>query len=148
MGVTPLLYVKAAIIVALSLGCIKLGSWYTQTAWDKEKLSQMAANESESLRRVDAQKEVQREAQKSIDRLRADAGLAGAAAERLRQRTAAVVAAGSATAAGSSATDDPIGVLALVFGRADDRAGILAAYADQARAAGLACESAYRSLTK
>lgn len=51
-------------------------------------------------------------------------------------------AAGSAPATGAGL------VLADLFGRADQRAGQLAEYADQARIAGQACERAYQALTK
>lgn len=50
-------------------------------------------------------------------------------------------------ASGSAPAADPLDVLADVLGRADDRAQALAAYADQARIAGLACERSYDSLT-
>ena len=40
----------------------------------------------------------------------------------------------------SAATGDPIGVLAALLGRADKRAGVLAAYADASRIGGKLCE--------
>lgn len=43
--------------------------------------------------------------------------------------------------------DDPIGVLAHVLGRADERASILAELADRRGIAGRACERAYDALT-
>ena len=70
------------------------------------------------------------------------------ASEQLRQRIATLVAAGRAAkdpgaARPGAAAGDPIGVLADVLGRADTRAGVLAAYADRARTAGQACEQLY-----
>lgn len=53
----------------------------------------------------------------------------------------------AAAASGSTPAADPLGVLADVLGRADDRAKVLAAYADQSRIAGLACERSYDALT-
>jgi len=57
----------------------------------------------------------------------------------------ALVAAGADTAAAGQqpSAGDAIGVLADVLGRCDARAGILAAFADEAHAAGLACERNY-----
>ncbi|WP_441616160.1 MULTISPECIES: DUF2514 family protein [unclassified Cupriavidus] len=46
-----------------------------------------------------------------------------------------------------AALGGPIGTLADVLSRADQRAGILAGYADVAGIAGQACERAYDSLT-
>jgi len=63
---------------------------------------------------------------------------ANAAAARARARCANT----TTTNLGTS-TDDPIGVLAIVLGRADERAGILADIAEQRGIAGRACERAY-----
>ena len=51
--------------------------------------------------------------------------------------------AASPAVSGSEAGDDPIGVLADVLGRADRRAGELAAIADESRIRGLTCEAEY-----
>lgn len=77
-----------------------------------------------------------------------------AAAGRLQQRVAALVAqsrarsqsAGPAPAVAGVAGEDAIGVLAGVFNRIDDTAGELAAYADRLRIAGEACERDYDAL--
>lgn len=50
-------------------------------------------------------------------------------------------------AGGGTAAESPDYLLSELFARADARAGELAAFADAARAAGLACERAYGSLT-
>ena len=65
--------------------------------------------------------------------------------DAIAQRYRALVAAGAdSPAAGQQPpAGDPIGVLADVLGRADRRAGVLAAFADAAHAAGLACERDY-----
>ena len=71
------------------------------------------------------------------------------ASERLRnaaQDLAAVArsrCAASTTPSSGPAGGDPIGVLADVLGRADQRAGELAAIADSARIRGLTCEAEY-----
>lgn len=106
----------------------------------------------EEQRRTAAQTEIANVATKDAETARADARTAGAAAEQLRRRIADLVAAsraaGNPAAAGAGpATDDPIGMLADVLSRADQRAGVLAGYADAARIAGQACERSYDALT-
>lgn len=106
----------------------------------------------EEQRRTAAQTEIANAATKDLEGARADAAAANDAAGRLRQRVAELLAAGRATgnpaAAGSGpAAGDPLGVLADVLSRADQRAGILAKYADAARIAGQACERSYDALT-
>ncbi|MGS1116858.1 DUF2514 family protein [Castellaniella sp. UC4442_H9] len=88
------------------------------------------------------------DAKKQAAAAAADANTARAASERLRQQIAQLQrrARDAATAGGSQAAGDPIGVLAVVLGELDDRAGVLAKYADASRIAGLACERAYQSL--
>ena len=63
---------------------------------------------------------------------------ATAAAERARAQCAAATPADL-----RAATGDPVGVLADVLGRADERAGLLADLADQRYIAGRACELEY-----
>ncbi|MGO4154330.1 DUF2514 family protein [Cupriavidus sp. YAF13] len=103
--------------------------------------------------KVERQTEITNDATKVAESARNDARAAGAVAEQLRQRVAqlgaAAHAAGGAAAVGAGqAAGDPLDVLADVLGRADKRAGELAAYADAARIAGQACERTYDSLTK
>jgi hypothetical protein len=84
-----------------------------------------------------------------LARLRIDRADADRAGLDLRVRlTAAVAAARAAAAAGSAPAGDPIGVLADVLVRADDRAAVLADFADRSRAAGLACERSYNALRR
>ncbi|MGT2433527.1 DUF2514 family protein [Cupriavidus basilensis] len=106
----------------------------------------------EEQRRTAAQTEIANVATKDAETARGDARAAGDAAEQLRGRVAQLLAASRAAgnpapAGGGSPTGDPIGMLADVLGRADQRAGILAEYADAARIAGQACERAYDALT-
>lgn len=83
----------------------------------------------------------------------AAAGRAKRAAVSLRESTDALVArarqaCGSAhPGPGGAPASDPIGLLAYVQRRIDERAGVLAEYADAARIAGAACERSYDSLT-
>lgn len=115
-------------------------------------LKQSELNASITQARVNEQKRVADEAERKLTQARADKAIADAAADKLRDRIAAYVAAAreaaaNPTAVGTSpATDDPIGVLADVLGRADARAGLLADLADKRGAAGSACEQQYDSL--
>lgn len=82
-----------------------------------------------------------------LDRARARAAAVGmrdataSAAQRARAQCA-----GPATADLGTPAGDPIGVLADVLGRADERAGILADLADRRYIAGRACEREYDKL--
>lgn len=90
--------------------------------------------------------EVQRNAQEKLEAVAADAAAAGSAAERLRERVAELSrrpAACPAAADGGEAAEAARLVLADVLSRIDAAAGELAAYADRARVAGMACEVAY-----
>lgn len=104
----------------------------------------------ETQRRAAAQKEIDDDAQAQLARARADAVHAAAAADGLRRQLAAYVRSATvhpAAEPGGAAAGDPIGVLADVLSRADERAGVLAQYADAAHAAGAACEREYDALT-
>jgi hypothetical protein len=97
------------------------------------------------IRTYERQQEAMHHAHIQAETARTDARAAVDAAGRLRQRLAAHQERAAAACPGAP-TGDPIGVLADVLRRADDRAGILAAYADATRLAGQACERAYDTL--
>lgn len=84
---------------------------------------------------------------------RADAASARRASDGLQKRINTLVVAARRSSANPGtepaieATGDPIGVLADVLSRADQRAGVLAEYADKARIAGQSCERDYDALT-
>lgn len=137
-----------------------IGRTEVRAEWAAERARQVAvdqaatvANAKETQRRLERQKENQDAQDKELAAARADAGRNLAAADQLRNDNAAAAqrwrAALDHSAAGSDcqAAGDAIGVLADVLGRADRRAGILASYADAARAAGLKCERDYDALT-
>ncbi len=112
------------------------------------------AARDEEQRRAGAQQEVIHAAEEATRAARADADRARAAARGLRDAAQAAAAACRDPAPGDPATAKrgapaagPGLVLADVLGRADDAAGELAAALDAARAAGLACERSYDSLT-
>lgn len=119
----------------------------------EEELAQATRNAQETQRRLKAQKEAQDAHQKELDRARAAAGRADTAAGELREqvdRLAAAARAGAcnpAAAGNGAAAGDPIGVLADVLRRADERAGVLARFGDESRAAGAECERQYDALT-
>jgi len=105
-------------------------------------------------RRIKGKDDAINQAQKLADGLRLAADRAKRADSKLRQSTAELVARAreacgrSGTGSASATADDPIGVLADVSGRIDERAGVLAEYADRARVAGQTCERQYDSLNK
>lgn len=116
---------------------------------------QRRATEAEAHERSIEQRTAERlqgitdETTKKLAAADAAASAANASALSLRDRVAALASAGrracgrpAASAAGSSAPD-PLGMLADVLGRADARAGLLAAEADRRRERALACEAAY-----
>jgi hypothetical protein len=90
--------------------------------------------------------EVQKDARSKTEELAAHLSAAGTAADRLRARVAELSrrpAACPGAGEGGEATDAARLVLADVLGRIDAAAGELAAHADRARVAGIACEAAY-----
>lgn len=108
--------------------------------------------DKEAQRAADVQ-EVATHAQSQIDSLAADLADSRGVADSLRAAvdSARRRACPSAPAAGAGQGQpgaDPIGVLADVFTRADQRAGELAEYADRLRIAGTGCERAYDSLMR
>lgn len=108
------------------------------------------AGRAEERRRTAAQAGIANAAKQEAENARADARAARAAADGLRQQAAALAGRGgagcSAAAGNGTPAFDAAGVLADVLGRIDERAGILAEYADAARIAGQACEQSYDAL--
>lgn len=95
-----------------------------------------------------------RHAQIEITAARADAARVRSTLERLRQQAASLAAnrgdagaASASAAAGSAPADSAAHLLADMLGRAGEAAVQLAAYADEARTAGAACERAYRAVS-
>lgn len=131
-----------------------------RAAWVDTKAE--AARAYAKAESVEREEENRRQLEKDNAALEAKTKLAAAAAAlmradraaaSLRDSTDALVArarqacSGPGADPGSAPTADPIGVLADVQRRADERAGILAKYADAASIAGQACERSYDSLT-
>ena len=91
--------------------------------------------------------------QTRIDLARHDADGARTERDRLladvaRYRTAARATQHSGTATAGPTTGDALDLFADLFGRADQRAGELAEFADAAHAAGLTCERSFDALIK
>ncbi|WP_321789219.1 DUF2514 family protein [Burkholderia pyrrocinia] len=107
------------------------------------------AARAEEQRRTAAQSEIANDANQQRTAALADAFAARAAAGSLQQHVDQLVAAARhpTAATGSSAAGDALDLLADVLGRADQRAGDLAEYADRARIAGQQCERDYDALT-
>lgn len=121
-----------------------------QQATAKAKAT-MEAREEEQRRQASIDK-VRDDAEKQIARAESDALDARDAADgvleqakRLAARAGKCPSNPSATQSGAPAAEPGV-VLADVLGRADARAGELAAAYDRSRAAGLACERAYDAL--
>jgi len=128
---------------------------HAETIGKLERAARVAveAARTEETRRYAALQEIARETEQSLDLARADAAAAATAGERLRQRVAEVTAAcrrpagdPGSTDAGPAA-DTTARVLADVQRRLDEATDRIARQADEARAAGLACERAYGALT-
>lgn len=121
-----------------------------QLATAKAKAT-MEAREEEQRRQASIDK-VRDDAEKQIARAESDALSASDAADgvleqakRLAARAGKCSSNPAATQSGAPAAEPSV-VLADVLGRADARAGELAAAYDRSRAAGLACERAYDAL--
>jgi len=145
-----------AFIIALAItagGCYFKGHadgvHVTTAAAQKAQLDAVAAARTEEQRRTAAQSEIANDANQQRTAALADAFAARAAAGSLQQRVDRLVAAARHPAAttGSPAATDALDLLADVLGRADERAGQLAEYADRARIAGQQCERDYDALT-
>ncbi|CAN0626412.1 conserved protein of unknown function [Burkholderia multivorans] len=113
------------------------------------QIKDLTAERDTFRRRAAAQQEIATDAAKERDQARADAVAAASAADGLRRRVAVLVdgARHSAAAAGGPSTSDALDLLADVLGRADARAGELAAIADERGIAGQQCERSYDALT-
>lgn len=120
----------------------------------KEAAAAAERNAKETQRRLDQQQEVQSAHDEALASATADAAGARDAAGQLQQRVAQLESAARraachpAAVVDGQAAADPIGVLAELQRRADERAGVLAEYADRARIAGRQCEADYDALTR
>ncbi|WP_175920404.1 DUF2514 family protein [Burkholderia pyrrocinia] len=145
------LAVIVAAVVGLAGGYFKGhadGARTTAAAAQKAQVAAVIAARAEEQRRTAAQQEIAKDANQQRTAALADAFAARAAAGSLQQRVNELVGAARhpTPAAGSPAAGDALDLLADVLGRADQRAGDLAEYADRARIAGKQCERDYDAL--
>lgn len=170
MSLLPI-WIKLAILAAIVSALAGFYAWRVhverdigrdevRAEWNKANLAQAdvdlaaaASNARQTLRRLESQQENQRVQNLELAAAYRDAAADRHAADQLREQNAVVAKQWRDTLRDSPAvTDreaaaDAIGVLADVLGRADRRAGVLASYADAARAAGLKCERDYDAVT-
>jgi hypothetical protein len=145
-------------LAAVALGAGLLLGWLVNGWRLGEQIAEIRADHAQALaaserraRQIEsgwhaALTEVQKDARSKTEELAAHLSAAGTAAERLRERVAELSrrpATCPAAADGGKAADPARLVLADVLGRIDAAAGELAAHADRARVAGMACEVAY-----
>ncbi|MNZ89290.1 hypothetical protein D3C78_1082020 [compost metagenome] len=128
--------------------------WAIRDGGDKQAwaLAEEAEREKEQTRQNSINKAVQ-DGQRKIDQVAADAVTARATARSLQRtvddlagRLAAQGRSNSCTAAASQAATRTALVFADLFKRVEQRAGDLAADADQSRSRGVTCEQAYDGL--
>lgn len=99
-----------------------------------------------------AQESNANETLEKLSRANTDRNNAVLVSTRMQERVSALVSEARRASQNPSiestveATEDPIGVLAELRSRADERAGILAEYGDKARIAGESCERDYEAL--
>jgi hypothetical protein len=167
--IPPTIYVKAAVVLALlaAIGVQTLRADHferdvaeVKAAWSADRAQAAErAQKAEADARAKEQLWIKQQKERDdandlkLQSLRADATLADAAAGRLQQRVAALVAAARQAAtspgpvqSGPPATD-PAGMLANVLGRCIERVRLLATVADERGAAGSLCERQYDEVT-
>jgi hypothetical protein len=165
---TPI-YMKAAIVLTLlsaigvqtlRLDHAKLDLAEVQKAWsaDRQQAAE-ASQKAEAAARATEQLWIKQQKERDdanelrLQSIRADAVIAGAAADRLRQRLAAIASvpsqapADSHAVASGEATTDYTPVLANMLTQCGQHLRAMAQIADTSRAAGNACVAQYEGLT-
>jgi len=163
--------IQAKVVAALVIGgSLVAGGWMARGVLADRKIAQIRADQAEKVAQaeaaararehaiIDRTEEIVRDARQTVENLRADAAAAVVAADGLRAAAARYAArrcpaAPVAPASGGAPAIVPSGMhdgdrLLRVLGELDGAAGALAAHADRARAAGLACERAYDAVRK
>ena len=163
----------ATYLLALALLAALGALWHTDGVLDAERMAhqttkanyaaQLAAAERASREQSEKNRATEQELRdaqethaKEVAALHLDLGRARDRADlesrRVQDAAKSAAARARAQCANTAAsklrpsTDDPIGVLAYVLGRADERAGELADVAEQRGIAGRACEREYNSI--
>jgi hypothetical protein len=163
MNFTSISFVTGAVVVALagtSAASYSQGKAKVQAQFDAYRAGvALAAQQSEALERTkeqkwqDAQQKVIQNATQEINSARAHAVTADRAAAGLRKRINALASAhksgGRSSITGASASQQGIATFDLLTGvleRVERDGRSIAAYADQLRIAGAACERSYDAL--
>ena len=115
-----------------------------------DRAARETENRTEETRRFTKIQEIADEAVKERDRARTDAGAASAAGVRLRAKindlTMRLASRDSSPAGSGETAEKTVDMLGIVQQRLDDAADRIARYADDASAAGRACERSYDAL--
>lgn len=115
-----------------------------------DRAAQEAKNRTEEQRRFTAQQEIANNAIQERDKARADADAASAAGARLRTKirdlTMSIALRDPTSVAGGETAAETVNLLGGVLERADTATDAIARYADEAAAAGKACELSYDAL--
>lgn len=146
-------------LVAFSLGKV-IATTYQQSLCEAEISSVAEAQAKASAevsrkaletakQRIEGLEVVANESRIEIEAAQADAATARSAATSLRKQLAdyrSRVSCDPSAPVGGEAAEDALFLLTDLLNRADDRAGELAEFADQAHLAGRACEAAYNAV--
>lgn len=127
------------------------GRWEKAQASEAvDRAAQQKANDDETARRLTTQKEIAENAIRERDVARDAAVGASAAGERLRKQvhhlTLSLAARDPGAVGGGAPASDAIDLLADVQRRSDEATDAIARYADEAGAAGRACQASYDAL--
>jgi hypothetical protein len=143
-----ILLLLAGVLKSCRDDLIDQGVHEERAVWQERERKRLIAEDNERDRLDKLKEQSDHETRQAIAAANADRDRAAAVAGQLRSRLAALApqGAGSAPVGQRAAAADPIGVLADVLSRADERAGVLAAHADAARIAGAQCERDYDAL--
>jgi hypothetical protein len=158
--------VAAGLLLALGAQTLRvnvlradLSSAIALRAQEREIAAENALHQSEEYRledqrRAKALQGIVNDTIQKAEAVAADAADSRAAADRLRQRVAAIVAANRqaapspAASEGSPPAPDAVGMLAELYRRLDEIAQLYAGVADATHNAGHACERAYNEVSK
>lgn len=159
-GLGPLIQLAIVAAVVLAIGAavmawrsslITLGAERERAAWTERDRVAAEASAKETQRRLERLGDANRETAQAIARSRAAAGRAAAAADSLQHdldaATAARRSADPAAVAQCAPAEADRDLHADLRRLADEAAGKLAAYGDDARTAGEACEREHDALT-
>lgn len=123
-------------------------------AWERGSREAVEAARAEEKRRTAEVQKVADEANKALDLARADAVVATDAGRRLRAQLTALTSSCRAAAGNpgsakpGASTNTTADLLERVQQRLDEAADGIARFADEARAAGVACQRSYESLIR